>query len=131
MVNRPINAFNDQLNLRLADYPDNGEAYVAARNTLLSYAMEKNNDQLAQAVHTLDEELGTLSSVFIWERYAGQTAVPLIKEGLDAGGDYSEDEVALAQVSKVIDDFGRWEGRRRGSWHESGSHPSRTHTGLH
>lgn len=98
-VNRPINAFKDHISLRFADYPDNTAAYEAARQKLISHAMDVGNERMAQVAKELDKDVHHVRNVFIWEQYAGQTVIPMIRQGLEATEVWDKKDINMAQVS--------------------------------
>lgn len=96
LINRPLNAFDDRMSLRLAEYPDSRPAYHHARDALLQYidaqktalsGHEKDGYTLFQEeVGGIDAALAQkdLHSVLAWEGISSRMVMPMLRRGLEA-----------------------------------------------
>lgn len=100
LINRPLNAFNDRMSLRLAEYQDARPAYEEARNVLLAYldaaAEDKGGDNFRVVFRPETEEIDTYLqkyagegkiNVLSWENLSSQLIVPALRRGLQATAD--------------------------------------------
>lgn len=110
LVNRPINAFDDERSifLRLAEYGDATEEYANAKGALLGFIDTKlaGGDDRYRAfkaeVEGVDRQLEQADNVLAWENVAARIVVPALRRGLeaapaDAEGRFEEEGMALAQ----------------------------------
>jgi aryl-alcohol dehydrogenase-like predicted oxidoreductase len=99
LINRPLNAFNDRMSLRLAEYQDARPAYEEARDVLLTYldaAAEDKGDNFRVVFRPEIEEIDTYlhkqagegkSNVLGWENVSSRMIVPSLRRGLQATAD--------------------------------------------
>lgn len=114
LINRPLNAFNDRMSLRLAEYEDTRPAYEEARDVLLAYldavAEDKGADNFRVIFRPEIEEIDTYLqkqagegkiNVLSWENLSSQSIVPALRRGLqataNAEGTFDTQAMRLAQ----------------------------------
>lgn len=111
LINRPINAFDDERSifLRLAEYSgDATDAYAQAKGALLGFIdarLAEGDDRyhaFRAEVEGVDQQLEKADNVLAWENVAARLVVPALRRGLeaapaDAAGRFDEGGMALAQ----------------------------------
>lgn len=119
LINRPLNAFDDRMSLRLAEYQDARFAYTEVRDALLRYldaaADEKGEENFRVVFRPEIEEIDSYlhrqadegkSNVLGWESVSSRVLVPALRRGLqataDAEGAFDSQAMKLAQDYLVV-----------------------------
>jgi len=118
LINRPLNAFDDRMSLRLAEYQDARPAYTEVRDVLLRYldaAADEKGEENFRVFRPEIEEIDSYlhrqaeegkSNVLGWESVSSRVLVPALRRGLqataDAEGAFDSQAMKLAQDYLVV-----------------------------